>query len=550
MILARSLAGYRARFLLPDAVAGLTLAAVAVPEQLATARLAGLPPQYGFFAFIAGTFGFALLGSSRFLSVGADSTIAPIFAAALAAAAATGSPQYLVLAAMLALMVGALALVAGLIRMGWIADLLSAPVTIGFLAGVSIHIIVSQLPGALGVAATGGSLVHRLTALAGAAGGLNPYAFAIAAGVLALTALAHRLSLRLPGALAAMTLASGATALLRLDAKGVAVLGHVPAGFPSSPLAEINLGALVRLAPLALLIALVAMVQTAATSRGFPEDPDGSVDVERDYIGLGAGNLLAGLIGAFPVNASPPRTAIAAEGGARSQFAGLVAVGIVVLVVAFGEGLLAFVPVAALSGVLIFIALRIIRARQIAAVAAASPVELALILATVAAIVALPIETGVAVGVALSLLHGTWSSARPRTFRMERIPGTTIWWPKDRAGAGETEPAVAVVGFQAPLFFLNAYEFRRQLTAPLGESPPAELIVLEAAGILDIDFTGAQVFASVVARCRAAGATLAVARLESVRAQSAFVRLGLAELIGEDHVFESVSEAVATLRPH
>ncbi len=543
-----SLAGYQGAFLTPDVLAGLTLAAVAIPEQMATARLGGLPPQYGFFAFIAGAVGFAIFGLNRLMSVGADSTITPIFAGTLALLAASGSPAYLAMAATLALMVGVLTILAGLLRMGWVADLLSEPVTVGFLVGVSLHIMVSQLPGALGVPAGSGNLIHDLTVIAAEAGRLNPYALSIAAGVLALTALCHRLSPRLPGALVAMVLASVASVLAGLPAKGLAVLGHVARGLPRSPLTSLTWDGVVALIPLAVLVSLVAMVQTAATSRAFPNDPDGAGDLERDYIGLGAANVLAGLIGAFAVDASPPRTAIAAEGAARTQVSGLVAAGLVGLIVAFGEGLLGYVPVSALSGVLLFIALRIIRVKEIAAVAAASRTELGLIAATAGAILILPIAQGVAVGVALSLLHGMWSSARPRTFEMARVPGTTIWWPIDGARSGEKTPGVAVIGFQGPLFFLNAFEFRARLTAVLADPAwPVRLIVLEAAGILDFDYTGAQAFAAVVRRCREANVRLALARLESVRAQRAFVRLGMAKLIGEDQIFDSVAEAVASI---
>ena len=316
----RGLAGYQRAFLLPDALAGLTLAAVAIPEQMATARLAGAPPQLGLFAFIAGALGFALMGSNRSVSVGADSTIAPIFAGTLAALAVSGSPQYLALAATLALMVGTMTVLAGLFRMGWVADLLSAPVTVGFLVGVAGHIIVSQLFGALGLEASGGGFSQHVADLVAGAGRATPYDLAIAGGVLALAVLGHRLSPRLPMALVAMVLAGAATWMLGLTRQGVAVLGRVAGGFPASPLAAMSWRTVVELFPLALLVTLVCLVQTAATSRAFPNDPDAAADVERDYIGLGAANLLAGLVGAFAVNASPPRTAIVAEGvGARKR---------------------------------------------------------------------------------------------------------------------------------------------------------------------------------------------------------------------------------------
>jgi len=544
----RSFAGYRAPFIGPDLLAGVTLAAIAIPEQMATAKLGSLPPQFGFFAFIAGTLAFLVFGSNRRMSVGADSTITPIFAGALALMAAAGSPQYIALAAALGLMVGVIVMAAGALRMGWIADLLSVPVTTGFLAGIAIHIIVSQTPSALGVAPVVGGLPHRLLLLWGEAPSINLYALAIAAGVLALSAGAHAVSARLPGPLIGMGLATWAVIALGLEGRGVAVLGGVQGGLPRLVMPIVSLDRYPPLLPLALLIALVAMVQTAATARAFPPTSGADPDVDRDYIGLGAGSLLSGLFGSFPVNASPPRTAIVVGSGGRSQLSGLAAIAIVALLLAFGAGLLTHVPKAALSGVLFFVALRLLRIGQMRDVLKASGAEFALIVLTAAAIILLPIESGVAVGIGLSLLHGVWSSARARIRPMHNVPGTTIWWPTTGPAQGDSAPGVVVVGFQAPLSFLNADNFRRQVTASahVGQGD-VKLLILEAAGIIDIDFTAAQVFRRLIADLRQAGVTFALARLEAVEAQRAFIRFGLRALIGEDHIFDSVAGAVAGL---
>ncbi|MDQ2861449.1 MAG: SulP family inorganic anion transporter [Pseudomonadota bacterium] len=545
----RSFAGYRAPFIGPDLLAGVTLAAIAIPEQMATAKLGSLPPQFGFFAFIAGTLAFVMFGSNRRMSVGADSTITPIFAGALALMAAAGSPQYIALAAALGLMVGVIVMAAGALRMGWIADLLSVPVTTGFLAGIAIHIIVSQTPGALGVAPVAGGLPHRILLLWGEAPSINLYALAIAAGVLALSVGAHAVSARLPGPLIGMGLATWAVIALGLEGRGVAVLGGVQDGLPRLVMPTVSLDRYPPLLPLALLIALVAMVQTAATARAFPPTSGADPDVDRDYIGLGAGSVLSGLFGSFPVNASPPRTAIVVGSGGRSQLSGLAAIAIVALLLAFGAGLLTHVPKAALSGVLFFVALRLLRIGQMRDVLKASGAEFALIVLTAAAIILLPIESGVAVGIGLSLLHGVWSSARAQIRPMHNVPGTTIWWPITGAAQADSAPGVVVVvGFQAPLSFLNADNFRRQVTASahVGQGN-VKLLILEAAGIIDIDFTAAQVFRTLVADLRRAGVTFALARLEAVEAQRAFIRFGLRALIGEDHIFDSVAGAVAGL---
>ena len=546
----RSLAGYRAEFATGDLVAGLTLAAIALPEQMATARLGSFPPQVGLVALIAAALAFAAFGGSRFVSCGADSTITPIFAGGLAMTAAVGSADYFVLAAALALMVGLMLVAAGLFRLGWVADLLSIPVTTGFLAGIAAHIVISQLPGVLGVPAPEGAMLQRLAALVGELGRTNPYTLAIGAGVLAAILVSERIDGRIPGALIGLVAATVAVIAFGLEGRGVAVLGEVAGGLPVPSLPAVSVARLVALVPLALIVAITVMVQTAATTRSFPSRPGEPPDVDRDFIGVGAGSVLAGLIGAFPVDASPPRTAIVAESGGRSQLAALFAGAITVALLAAGAALLRHVPQAALGGVLLFVALRIFRVRQMVGILRESPGEFLLIVATAAAIVVLPIEQGVGLGIALSLLNGIWSTTRARLVTFERVPGTSIWWPKSLQMSGETEPGVIVAGLQAPLSFLNAYPFRADVRAALRAAPEkVRLFVLEATGMVEIDFTAAQVLSGLIRECHDDGVVVAIARLESERAQQALTRFHIHDVLQPDRLFRSVEEAIRALAP-
>jgi MFS superfamily sulfate permease-like transporter len=333
-----------------------------------------------------------------------------------------------------------------------------------------------------------------------------------------------------------------------LDHRGVHVIGLVSASLPVPSLPDISLERWARLVPLSLLITIVVMVQTAATTRSFLSDPDQPADVNHDFLGVGAGSVLAGLFGAFPVNASPPRTGIVAETGGRSQVAGLFAAGLVLALLAFGAALLRHVPEAALGGVLLFVALRIIRFRQIVSIYQASFGEFMLIVATAAAIIVLPIEQGVGLGIMLSLLHGIWSITQTRLVQFDRVPGTTIWWPASPTMPGEGVPDVTVVAFQAPLTFLNAATFRSDVRHLLKTShPPPKLLVLEASGIPEIDFTAAQTLRDLIKACDVADVTVAVARLESLRAQDAFERFGIHDVLPRDRIFHSVDEAVRAL---
>jgi sulfate permease, SulP family len=545
-VVLRSFAGWRPRDFGADAIAGLTLAAIAIPEQMATARLAGLPPRIGFFALMAGAIGFALFGASRRLSVGADSTIAPIFAGALAVLAAAGPAHYAAAAAALALLVGLILICGAALRFGFIADLLSIPVTTGFLLGIAGHILVSQAPSVLGVEPTQGPLVQQALSLIARAQAANPWTLALGLGVLAIMVVGERLSPRFPGALIGLCLAGLATVALGLEGRGVATLGSLGAAAPSFSLPMISWDEFRIVAPLAALIALVVMMQTAATTRSFPDGGEGP-DVNRDFIGVGAANAVAGLIGAFPVNASPPRTSIVAETGGASQLAALISAAVALVFLLFGGQALSHAPRAALAGVLLFVAMRIVRTSVMSDVWRRSRAEFLLILVTAVAILALPIEQGVAIGVLQSVLHGVWTTTRPQPVEYERISGTSIWWPRDKEPKGELVPGVRVIALQAPLSFLNVYSFRRAIEGFVSKDPPTRLIVIEANALVEIDYTGATVLADLIRQLHSRGVDVAVARLESVRAQQSFERLGLFTLIGRDHVFRSVQEAIDAL---
>jgi sulfate permease, SulP family len=542
----RSFAGWRPSGLGADAVAGLTLAAIAIPSQIATARLANLTPQIGLLALIAGAIGFALFGASRRLSVGADSTIAPIFAGALAMLAAAGPAHYAAAAAALGLMVGLILIGGGALRLGFIADLLSIPVATGFFIGIAGHILVSQAAPVLGLEPSKGPLVQEALSLVERIWAANPWTLALGLGVLAVMLAGERLSPRFPAALVGLCLAELATAGFGLEARGVATLGSVGGGAPHFSLPAISWGEFRTVAPLAVLITLVVMVQTAATTRAFPDSADGP-DVNRDFIGVGAANALAGFIGAFPVDASPPSTTVVAEAGGASQVASLVSATLAFGVLLFGGQTLARVPSAALAGVLLFVAMRLVHAGVMRDVWRRSRAEFLLILVTALAILALPIEQGVSVGVLLSVLHGVWTTTRAQAVELERIPGSSIWWPRDKETQGELVPGVRVIALQAPLSFLNAYNFRRAIERFVSKDPPPRLIVIEANALVEIDYTGATVLAELIHELRGRGVDVAVARLESVRAQQSFARLGLFALIGRDHVFRSVQEAIDAL---
>ncbi len=555
LVLFPSLRAYNPAWLPRDLVAGLTLLAIALPAQLATAQLAGMPANTGLLAFGAGAIGFAALGSNQLMSVAADSTIAPIFASTLAALAGADPARYAILAALLALIVGIVLVVAGLARAGWIADLLSIPVTVGFLAGISVHIIVAQLPNMLGITVPTAHILLRIVMVVERLQHANLPTTAIGIAVLAGTLAAERPQTRIPGALISLFLASFAVWLLGLNRVGVELLGTLPAPWPHFTLLNVRSGDIIRLVPLALTIALVCMIQTAAVARTFPSKSNGEEDISSAFTGVGASNILAGLIGSFAVNVSPPSTAAVAASGGCTQISELIAAAIILALAVFGSGLLVHLPVAALSGILVFIALRIFRLRDMIAIARGGGQEILLVIASACLVIALPIEMGVGLSIILSLLHSVYILARPACTELERIPGTTIWWSPSLSESRireprETEPGVIVFALAAPINFTNANYIRRRLLRTIAEKAlRPRLVVLDASGVDFIDYTGSLVLQQQILALRREGIDVALARLGAEHARRSAAMSGLVGTLGEDRIFYSAEEAVRALRP-
>lgn len=542
-----SLHGYRRGWLLPDLLACVTLLVIAVPEQLATSRLAGMPPVTGLYTFVAGTVAIAVLGSSPQLSVGADSTIAPLFATGIAHLAPTGSAQYIELVSLLAVMVGVMVAAVGLLRMGWIADFLSAPIITGFLAGVAVIIVVHQLPDLLGLPSVSGSTAHRLAEMGRNVAHSNGWTLAIGVTVFVVVIGAERINRKLPGALIGMIGSTVLVAAAGLRGHGVTVLGTVAHGAPHLGLSGATWGSVGRLLPLAGVVALVVLSQTAASTRAFADQGGYEVDVNRDFVGAGAGSVLAGLGGAFGANASPARTAAVASAGGRTQLAGLAAAAGVVLLVP-AAGLLTDVPLATLAAILVYVATRIFRVGDLLAVLRFDRFEFGLALVTLLTVAFVGVEQGIGVAVGLAILDRTWRSARPRVYVLGKVPGTTSWVPLGHRAGPVAVPGVVVLQLLAPLYYANADHFRLQVRRALADAPGTEVLVLDADAVSDIDFTGARTVRILVDELERSHIVLAVARAVGGTPRN-LRRSGALERIGPGHVFDTVDEAVRALRP-
>lgn len=542
-----TLHGYQRSWLGPDVLAGLTLVAIAVPEQMATARLAGMPAIAGLYAFVAGSLLFALIGRSPQMSVGADSTIAPVIAAGVAVVAVAGTPQYTELVSFLALLVGALVIAVGLLRLGWIAELISTPVITGVLGGIAVEILLRQLPAIFGLAGGGTTSVGRVREVLDQLGHANGWSIGIAVVVLGMIVLAEHIDRRIPGALIGLVVSIVAVAGLGLQARGVQVVGSIHGGlpafaFPSSSWADAS-----HLLVPALTIAFICVAQTAATTRASSTVPAAAEDFNLDLLAIGAGSVVAGLSGSFAVDSSPPRTAIVTASGGRSQLTSIVAAALALGVVLLATGLLKDLPKATLGAILVFVATRLFRVKVLRQILAFSRLEFGLAVVTLLTVALFGIEQGVVLAIVLCLADRTRRAARPRDAVLGREPGTDHWIPVDIGRRTEQQAGVVVYLIYGPLWYGNADFVRLRIRDVIREAvQPVRGLVLDANGIPDIDYTGAQALGELATELKTAGITTGIAR-SSHLVHHDLKRSGLLASLGPNRIYATVEDAVRSL---
>ena len=538
---------YRLSWLGADIVAGLGLFALAVPEQIATAHLAIMPAAAGLYAFVAGSLMFALIGSHRHMSVGADSTIAPVFAAGVAAVAVAGTPRYTHLVTFMALVVGALIVAVGLLRLGWISRFLSSPVITGILAGIAVEIVVRQLPAVLGIPGGGTTTVGILRNVFDQLGQINGWAVGIAVSVFVIIVVAHHIDRRLPGPLLALLASIAVFAGFGLGAHGVSSIGAVHGGLPTLSIPPVQLADLRRVLGPALTVAFVCVVQTAATARSSQTDPSTSQDFDRDLVALGAGNLLAGLSSSFPVDASPPRTELVTDAGGRSQLTGVVAAAGVLAVAVFATDILRDIPQATLGAILVFVATRLFRATEFRQILRFDHFEFALAVATTTIVAFIGVEQGIVVAAVVALAQRTRLAAQPRDVILGRVPGTDHWIPPNVGRPTEQAPGVLVYLLYAPLWYGDADYVAGRIRAAVAAAPqPVHVFILDSNGISDIDYSAARVLGELASELRQEGLRIGVARASHL-VRHTLKLSGVLNIIGTQRLFPSVDDAVTAL---
>jgi high affinity sulfate transporter 1 len=494
---ARGFADYRRADLAHDIGAGLMLTALLIPAGMGYATAAALPPETGLYATVAALVVYALVGPSRVLVLGPDSSLAPLIAAAivpLAAGGAIGAERRVALAGLLALLVGLVLVVGALLRLGFLTDLLSKPIRIGYLNGVALVVIVGQLPALLGFSTDGDGLVEDAADLvAGIADGqTQPDAATIGIAALIVILVLRRAAPRMPGLLVAVV---GAIAVVwGLDLAGVPVVGPLPSGLPSPALGTLSWADAASLVGPALGVALVAFADTGVLSRAFAVRGDTDVDPNREMAALGLANLACGPTSGFPVCASSSRTPVAQATGARTQLAGLVGAASVVAVVAVAPGFTSHLPSSALAAVVIAAILSVADVPATVRLLRMNPIEFALSLVAFGAVATFGVLRGITVAVALSLLAFVAKAWRPHMAELVRVERRKGYHDRGRHPEGRQVPGLVIVRFDAPLFFANAELFADFVRHAVdAATPPVRWVAIAAEPITDIDTTAADV---------------------------------------------------------
>jgi len=546
----RTLATYQPSWLRRDLVAGVVLSTLLVPQGMAYAELAGLPPITGLYTTILCLVGYAAFGPSRILVLGPDSSLGPMIAATiLPILGSNGSPERAIaLASMLALITGAIMIVAGVAKLGFVADLISKPTMIGYMNGLALTILVGQLPKLFGFSTDANGLIGEAKAFVNGLSAGDAVGAAVAIGLvsLALILVLGRWLPRVPGVLVAVVAAIAATSLFDLSSHGVSLVGTLPKGFPPltwpHPVSDFPL-----LVAGAIGIALVALTDTISTASAFAERTGQEVNGDGEMIGIGAANVAAGFFQGFPVSTSGSRTAVAEQAGAKTQVTGLVGAAVIVLMLVLVPGLFRNLPNPTLAAVVIAASLSLADVPGTVRLWRQRRVELLLSVAAFLGVALVGVLEGIAVAVGLSILNVFRRAWRPYQTTLGRVPGMPGHHDRELHPEAEELPGLVIFRFDAPLFFANARTFRDEIRRLAAAEPRPRWIVIAAEPITDVDTTAADMLAELDEEVNAAGTSLVFAELKDpVRA-----RLERYELIGPldpDHFFPTLESAVERFR--
>jgi high affinity sulfate transporter 1 len=536
--------GFQFSWLRGDLVAGVTVAAYLVPQVMAYATVAGLPAATGLWVACAAIAAYAVFGSSRLLSVGPESTTALMTAAVIAPMAAGDGVRYATLAAVLAMLVGAVCLVGAAARLGLLANLLSRPVMVGYMTGIAIVMIASQLGKVTGAPVSGDRVVDLVRTFADGVDRVHWPTTTLAAGVLVLLFTLNRWASRMPGPLIAVLGATVATSVLSLRARGIEVVGTIPTGVPRPAVPWPSANDLAALLLPAMGIAIVAFSDNVLTARAFATGGGGEIDVNAELRALGIVNVGAGLVRGFPVSSSGSRTALSSAVGGRTQLYSVVALIMVVVVMVGGRGVLAQFPIAALGALVIYAAVPLVDVAEYRRLRRFRRSELVLALATAVAVLGLGVLYGVLAAIALSILDLLRRVAHAHDSVLGFVPGIPGMHDVEDYPEAKPVPGLVIYRYDAPLCFANAQDFRRRALAAVEQScAPVEWFVLNAEANVEVDLTALDAMDHLREELSRRGVVFAMARVKQDLRDS-LAAAGLLTKIGEDRIYMTLPTAV------
>ncbi|MDN4646393.1 SulP family inorganic anion transporter [Arthrobacter sp. PsM3] len=536
---------YQRPWLKSDLTAGAALSAFLIPAGMAYAEAAGLPAVTGLYASVIPLLAYAVFGPSRVLIIGPDSSLAPMIAAAILPLAGKNPDHAVALAGVLALLIGGLLLAGRVFKLGFVTGLLSKPIRVGYLNGIAVAIMLSQLPKLLGITATGGSLVDSATATARAVsqGATNPLALLFGAGTIAVIVVCRFLPWKLPGVLIAVVAATALTAVLNLTT-ALPTVGALPRGLPVPAIGGVSLDEVLALLGPAAGIALIAFADTSVLSKSLAARKGGQVDGNQEMGALGVANMASGLFSGFPISGSTSRTPIALEAGAKSPLGGVVAAVLVVAFMLIAPGVTTFLPSSVLAGVVIVAATSILDLKTLLRLLRMSRIEAALLVATFLGVAFVGVLEGIVVAIGLSLIAFVSRALDPYRTELGSVGDVPGYHDLSRHPEGQRVPGLVIARFDAPLFFANGAVFTEHIRNLVAGAPePVRWVIVASEAITGLDTTALDDLVALDDELAKRGISLVFAEMKGP-IKDRLIQFGVSSRFGPDHFFPTVTNAV------
>ena len=536
---------YQRSWLRSDLAAGAALSAALIPAGMAYAEAAGLPAVTGLYASVIPMLFYAVFGPSRVLIVGPDSSLAPMIAAAVLPLAGREPDHAVALAGMLAILIGGFLIAGRLFRLGFVTGLLSKPIRVGYLNGIALAVMVSQLPRLLGIQVSGGSLqgTAARTAEAVLQGAVNPVALLFGAATVIIIVAGRFLPGKVPGVLLAVAASIATAAALGLK-DAMPMVGALPQGLPSPALGGITLDDVAGLVGPAAGIALIAFADTSALSKSLAGRRGIHTSGNQEMGALGIANVASGLLGGFPVCGSSSRTPIALDAGARTPFSGIVAATLVIVFMLVTPGVTAFLPTATLAGVVMVAVSSLVDVKTLFRLVRMSRMETALLVATFLGVAFVGVLQGIVIAIALSLIafiRRAWDPYRTELASLEDVPG---YHDISRHPEGQRVPGLVIARFDAPLFFANGEVFAEHIRSLVATAPgPVKCVIVASEAITDLDTTALDDLVELDDELAGQGISLVFAELKGP-VKDRLLRFGVSSRFGPDHFVPPVNHAV------